>query len=127
MEMKQTVQMLIPAMSARVRQIVMGVAVAMAALLTPPQLQAQDNFLGIHTVEVGRVQSVSVTPLSVTIDGRVFLVTEEFQLDGRKLTGDVTRIAAKLRTVAGKDAGYDWYQKPGQRPVVVSIVPVKNQ
>lgn len=77
------------------------------------------------TVESGRLQSVSATPLSVTIDNQVLLVTEETHLDGHALKGEDGAIAARLRRLVGRDVGYDWYRVPGNRPVVVTMTPIK--
>lgn len=84
-----------------------------------------ENEREYFTVESGRVQNVSATPLSITIENQVLLVTEDTHLDGRVLKGEDGTIASRLRSLVGRDVGYDWYRVPGNRPVVVTLVPVK--
>lgn len=77
--------------------------------------------------ESGRVESVSATPLSVTIDGRVYAVTPETHLRGRALVGEPAVVASTLRTVVGRDVGYSWFRDPGRQPVIVTIVPIEME
>ncbi|MCL4756728.1 MAG: hypothetical protein KJZ96_00145 [Rhodocyclaceae bacterium] len=101
-----------------------AVALVGALALAGPLLAQERQY---RTVESGRLESVSVTPLSVTIDGRVYSVTAETHLRGRALVGEPNTVASTLRSVVGRSVGYDWYQDPGQRPVVTTIMPFTEE
>lgn len=81
----------------------------------------------IHMVEIGRVNGVNGTPVSISIDDRSYAVTEETYVDGNALKGDNHTMAKTLRKLVGSDVGYGWYQTPGQQPVVVNIMSIKGQ
>lgn len=95
-----------------------------ALILSGPVVAQEREY---QSVESGRLESVSAAPLSVTIDGRVYVVNQETHLRGRALTAAPEAVVSALRAVAGQDVGYSWYREPGQQPVVQAIVPIPKE
>lgn len=97
-----------------------GVATAQAPEAPPVERD-------IHMVEVGRVNGVNGTPVSINIDNRAYAVSEETYVDGNALKGDNNAMAKTLRRLVGRDVGYGWYQTPGHQPMLISIMPFKAE
>ena len=111
----------------RSAQVLLGATLLISGLAVAQQQVAPAVERDIHMVEVGRVNGVNGTPVSITIDNRLYSVTDETYVDGNALKGNNNEMAKALRKLVGRDVGYGWYQAPGHSPVVVNIVQFKEQ